>query len=258
MKENLEFFFNNELSTNLGIININLGGSLYEERLFGTRTIIEEAIRGRTKPYFQAMEQKPFQFDLAFAFLNDFDYAKIRQINRWLNVDYYKEFYFLNEPDYRLFVMPIGDSYLTHTGTNQGYIRLTMQTNDAYAYSQEILSEDYDLSSNPLDGTIVLLDNNGDIVLGVEMWIKKVGDGDIIIVNTSNEDKSFQVINLKDGEQVYINHDKEEISSNFPNFYHFDDVLSDYMKLPLGENVLKVYGTCTLQFRYRYKYLLGL
>jgi phage-related protein len=258
MKESLDFFYNNELSLNMGLININLEGSLYRERLFGARELLEESIRGRTKPYFQAVEQKPMEFTLAFALSNGFDYDHIRTLNRWLNVDFYKEFYFMDIPKYRFFVMPVSENFLTHNGLNQGYLELTMRTNDAYAFSEEILSEDYDLSLNTIDGTIITVNNDGDVPLEVEMWIKKIGDGNLTIVNTSDNDNEFRIQNLKDGEHLYLNHEKEDIQSNVPNFFHFEDVLTDYMKLPIGENHLRVFGNCTIQFRYRNKYLLGL
>jgi phage-related protein len=258
MRESLDFFYNNELSNNMGIININLEGSLYRERLFGARELIEEMIRGRSKPYFQSIELKPMEFTLAFAFSNDFNYEQIRSINRWLNVDFYKEFYFVDFPQYRFFVMPVLDNFLTHNGMNQGYMELTMRTNDAYAYSQEYLSENYDLIFNTVDGTVLTINNDGDVPLEIEMWIKKYGNGDITIINTSDNDREFRIQNLYDEEQLYLNHEKEDIQSNVPNFYHFEDVLTDYLKLPLGENNLRVYGNCTIQFRYRYKYLLGI
>lgn len=258
MKESLDFFYNNELSNNMGIFNINLEGSLYRERLYGARELLEEYIAGRTKPYFQSINLKPMEFTLAFSFFNNFDYDQIRKINRWLNVDYYKEFYFVDYPNYRFFLMPITDSFINHNGLNQGFMELTMRTNDAFAYSQEYLSEDYNLMENPLDGTALTINNDGDIPLEVEMWIKKYGDGDITIINTSDNDREFRVQNLKDEEQIYLNHEKEDIQSNVPNLFHFEDVLTDYLKLPLGENLLRVYGNCTIQFRYRHKYLLGL
>ena len=258
MKESLDFFYNNELSKNMGLININLEGSLYRERMYGTRELFEEMIRGRSKPYFQSIDIKPMEFTLAFAFSNDFDYEQIRRINRWLNVDFYKEFYFMDFPQYRFFAMPILDSFITHNGMNQGYMELQMRTNDAYAYSQEYLSENYDLTWNSPDGTLITIENNGDVPLEIEMWIKKYGDGNITIINATNNDDEFRIENLKDEEHLYINHEKEDIQSNVPNMFHFEDVLTDYMKLPLGENNLRVYGNCTIQFRYRYKYLLGL
>jgi len=258
MRESLDFFYNNELSSDMGLININLEGGLYKERLFGTRELLEEIIRGRTKPYFQEVGLKPMEFTLAFALTQQYDYDYLRRLNRWLNVDYYKEFYFIDLPQYRFFVMPISDNFLTHNGLNQGYLELTMRTNDAFAYSQEYLSEDYDLSDNPVEGTIIPINNDGDVPLEIEMWIKKVEDGEITIINLSDENREFRVVNLKDGEHLYLNHEKEDIKSNVPNLYHFEDVLTDYMKLPMGENQLKIYGKCTIQFRYRYKYLLGL
>ena len=136
MRESLEFFFNNQSSSNFGIVNINLEGGLITERLFASRELLEEQLRGKTKPYFLSVEQKPFEFQMAFAFLNSFDNTKMREISRWLNVSYYKEFYFMDNPQFRFFVMPVVDSMITHNGMNQGYVTLTMRSNDAYSYSQ--------------------------------------------------------------------------------------------------------------------------
>lgn len=259
MKENLHFFFNNNSSQNMGIINVNLDGGMITERLLPNRTLNEESTRGNTKPYFLSLEQKPFEFELAFAFLNDFDENKLRELSRWLNVNYYKEFYFLDKPSYRFFVMPINDVNYTHNTLNEGYVTLTMRTNDAYAYSHEFLSQEYDLTFNSPTGTKIRVDNTGDVPIGIEMWITKYGDGDITITNVNNDvEQEFIVKNLKDQELVYINHEKEEIHSNVPNLYHFDDIESDYLKLPVGTNELNVVGLCKIQFRYRYKYLIGI
>jgi phage-related protein len=255
MRENLAFYFNNEISSNFGIVNINLEGGLIQEHLFASREIFEENIRGKTKPYFLNVEQKPFEFQLAFAFLDSFDNNKMREISRWLNVPYYKEFYFIENPQFRFFVMPVVDSFITHNGTNQGYVTLTMRSNDAFSYSQEFLTENYDLSLNPPEGTQITIDNDGDVPIGLEMWITKYNDGEITIVNT-NDNSRFNINNLKDYEQIYINHENEDIQSNVPSLYHYDDVTTDYMKLPIGRNVLNVIGRCKIQFRYRFKYLI--
>lgn len=258
MKENLKFFFNNQSSNDLGIININIEGGLLQERLFAPTELFEESIKGNSKPYFLSKEQKPFEFQLAFAFLDYFDNNKLREIARWLNVNYFKEFYFLENPNYRFFVMPVSDSYITHNGLNQGYVTVTMRTSDAFAYSHEIMSIEYDLSVNAPTGTNIRIDNEGDVPIGIEMWITKIGDGDITIINKDDANKEFKVKDLKDGELVYINHEKEDIHSNIPNLYHFNDVLTDYMKLPLGSNVLNIIGECKIQFRYMYKYLVSI
>ena len=69
MKESLDFFYNNELSKNMGLININLEGSLYRERMYGTRELFEEMIRGRSKPYFQSIDIKPMNLHWLLLFL---------------------------------------------------------------------------------------------------------------------------------------------------------------------------------------------
>lgn len=258
MKENLKFFFNNELSTNMGLANVHLEGGLYTERLIANRELFEETIRGKTKPYFISLEQKPIEFQLSFAFLDSFDDEKLRQVSRWLNVDYYKEFYFIENPTFRYFAMPVSDVNIVHNGLKQGYITLTMRTNDSFAFSEEILTQEYDLSINAETGTKIRIDNNGDLPLAIEMWIRKTSDGDITIINENDDNKEFKIVNLRDGEEVYIDHQHEYIISNVPNIFHFDDILTEYIKLPIGANVLNIYGECKIQFRYRFKYLLGL
>jgi phage-related protein len=258
MKENLSFFFNNESSDNMGLTNVNIEGGMLTERLLATRELSEEIIRGRTKSYFLSVEQKPFEFTMAFAFLNNFTNEDLRRVARWLNVEYYKEFYFIDNPSFRFFVMPVTESMIVHNGLNQGYITITMRTNDAFAYSEEFLTEEFDLSTNTDLGTSIKIENLGDMPIAYEMWIKKVGDGDITIRNIDFGDDEFKIVNLHDIEEVYVNHEREDIVSNFPNLYHFDDVQTDYMKLPVGMNTLLVLGTCKIQFRYRFKYLLGM
>lgn len=104
---------------------------------------------------------------------------------------------------------------------------------------------------------IINFNNGGDTKIRPEIWITKVGNGDISIINTSNGDQEFKFTGLLDGETVYINGDREYIETDLALTYRYSNFNDNYLELLYNSNVLKVIGNAKIQFRYQYKYLQG-
>lgn len=192
IRSSLHFLFNNVSSEDMGLINVNVGiGGLLEEPFFASRAINEVKIRGRDKSYFSGITNAALSFTLSFAFKDPFDTDSIRAVARWLFTDSYKPLQFSDSLDRIYFGIVEGNSSILHNGS-QGYINLNIRCDSPYSYSPTFLSPVFDLSSNPVGGTIVSIDNRGDLNVNPEVYITMVGDGNAEIINLSNGGASLK------------------------------------------------------------------
>jgi phage-related protein len=256
MREYIDFYYNGVSSMAMGIINVNVKGGLFEESFISSRNINETKVRGNEKPYFANIEREPLQFDLEFAFENPYDKDLIAEVAMWLDQQYYRELYFTDNPDRRFFCMMISDSSLVHNGFGQGYISVKMRCDSAYSYSQEYLSQEIDFAVNTTNGTDYSFMNIGHVDLKPEMWIYKIGDGDISITNKASG-RLFQFTGLNAGETVYINNESGHIESDIIGLFRYDSFNDEYLYFEKGRNIISVKGNCKLQFRYRFKTIQG-
>lgn len=260
MKENLVFFYNGVSSNEMGLYNVSTKSGLYEESFLAERDIVEEKVRGNDKPYFMGIEREPISFTLAFAFMHPYDNQKIREVARWLDQDYYKELYFEDKPNIRWLCMPSSDPKILHNGLGQGYVELEFRCNSPYAHSEEYITEWYDFSvSNPSTGSGMnhTMNNLGDISIYPEMWIKKVGAGDVIVENNANGIKTI-FTGLTDGELIYVDNERQDIESDLTQYtgeYRYDSFNDNYLEFEYGRNILNIKGECQIKFRFRYRFL---
>ena len=191
----MSFSFNGKNSADFGIINVNTDSGMLEENFISERELNEITTRFSEKPYFQYIKKQPISFDLNFAFESVWDSTLIRQIVNWLNVDYYKEFYFIDDNlEKRIYyAIPIDDIKIIHNALRQGYLSLNFRCNSPYCYSDFITTEIYDLSLNTDIGTDIETTNSGDVNIKPQIWIEKINDdnGDIIITNTNTNQQSI-------------------------------------------------------------------
>lgn len=202
MKEGLEFYYDGIKSTDMGLINVQIGSGLFEEPFVAEKTIREIKVRGNDKPYFQGVERSPLIFSLTFAFEDYYDHEKIRKVARWLDQDYYKPFYTTDNPNRIFYCMLHSSSSLLHNGLKQGYVEIEMRCDSPYSYSLQQMSEWYEIRNTPLvitettqeDFSKGILSNmnalpSGDLKLGInkpkwgDLLSKKWGelkDGDYI------------------------------------------------------------------------------
>lgn len=254
--ESIYFSYDGKYSSDYGIYNVSLDSGMYNESFLSSRSIIETKVRGNPKPYFQGIEYEPLTLELSFAFENTWDIKQIREVARWLSQDYYKPLWFSEDPTRIFYCMTVDDSQLIHNGLKQGYITLTMRCDSPYTYSQILTKGWLDYSSN-----ITYVDfefiNDGDVVLKPEMWIEKVGNGDVSIVNRTYNNREFKFTGLIDGETVYVDNEREYIETDVPNEYRYSNFNNKYLHLVRGVNILRLTGACKLNFRYQHKTLQG-
>jgi phage-related protein len=259
--ENVEFVYDGIPSSKMALMNVNRGGDLYEEPFVAEREIIEEKIPGRDKPYFQGIERSPLSFPLRFAVNKDYledsylDDVDLNAIARWLTPDYYKPLYFTDEPDKIYYCMPVQDFSYVHNGLKEGYVELTMRCADSYVYSPPIISSVYDYSNNPSSGTELIISNEGDVTIKPTIYIIKIGDGDISIVNKTNGNQELKFTGLADNENLMIDCENEDIVTNLVDVYRYENHNDVFLELVRGENYLQIYGNCKLQWKYELRFL---
>ena len=244
------FSYAGKKSIDLGIINVSFSSGLYEESFLPERSIIETKIRGNKKPYFQELDYAPLSIKLRFSFLDTWDDNKIREIARWLgNQEYYQPLYFDTNIDRIFYCMYVGEATLFHNGLKEGYVELEMRCDSPYSYSPVYASEVY---SSPAQ---IIFENKGDVSIYPEISIIKNGDGDLSIINQTNEGKEFKFTSLVNGENLYVNCENEYIKTDLSTTYRYSNFNDNYLELVTGENILNITGDCDLQFVYRYKLL---
>lgn len=254
IKENILFNYDGRWSDDFGLINISLSNSMYEETLVANREIIEVDIKGNDTPLFQGFKNTPLEFEMTIAFTEKYTDERVYEIIGWLFSDYYKPLYFYGREDRVFYCMPTGDSSIVHNGLKEGYFVINMRCNSPFTYSPITTTEIYDLSDG-VAKTIELM-NDGFGVLYPEISIEKIGAGSVSLQNLSNNGLIWEIRNLSDRENVYINCEKEIIKSDLENLgvYHYLDTSGNFPKLLKGRNTITITGRCKVQFKYRYKY----
>lgn len=253
IKDKLHFNYDGKWSDEFNLIHVVLGSGMYEETLMANRSIIENKSKGNYKPFFSGIDETPLSFEMNIAFENKYTDKDLDDIIRWLFSDYYKPLYFEGREDRIFYCMPDGDSLLTHNGLNEGYITITMRCNSSNLYSP--------ISFTPLhtiiDNSTKTIDiyNNGHYTIYPEISIEKIDDGKVTIISKNNGDAIFEIINLKNNEQIYINCEKEIIvTDSITNKYRYNDVIGEYIKLSYGRNTFEIIGNCKIQLRYQARY----
>ncbi|MDP4268366.1 MAG: phage tail family protein [Bacteroidota bacterium] len=250
IKESLYFQYDGVNSSDFNIVNVTVDGNMYNEPFLANRTIKEFTVIGRDKPYFSRVVRDPLSFSINFAFEDIWDDELISNIKQWLNVNYYKPLRFSEDEDKIYYAMCVDSPSITHNGLKEGYVTLNFRCDSPYAYSPEIMTNWYDTSIQ----NNLTLDNLGDVEIYPQLYITKVGDGDLAINNTSSG-SSMQFTNLLDQEELYITCEKTYIETSIPNFYRYDSFNEDWLKLVYGQNNIQIIGNCKVKFQYEYKYL---
>lgn len=246
IKDKLYFNFDGTDSRDYGLIAVELGSGLYEETMTANRNINETKPNERLRTIFHGITEENRTFSLNLAFEKGFDEEAIEDIVDWLFKDYYKPLYFEGQEDRVVFAMISGESTLIHNGINQGYFTVEIQTNSPYRFSDEI--------NGRISGDKLTMVNNGHKIVYPELSITKIGDGDL---KFEVEDRVVLIINLSDGEEIYIDTLRDKIVTNIIGEYRYDNVtigdLSD-LYLNIGTVVYTVTGGADINYRYREAY----
>jgi phage-related protein len=247
IKQSLNFNYDGVWSEEYGVVHVVLDSGMYEETLVATRDINETKVRGNSKPMLYGVEDSTLSFDMTIAFEKRFTDDDVDRLIRWLFSNHYKPLYFEGKEDRVYYCMPTGDSNIIHNGLNEGYIAITMRCDSPYVYSQNIITPKETVSTTKT----ITLQNDGQFTVFPEISLKKSGNGKITIESLDDGGDIFEITYLANGEDIYLNCEKEIIESDAPGVYRYDKLNGHFPRINYGANRFKITGACTIQFRYK-------
>lgn len=98
---------------------------------------------------------------------------------------------------------------------------------------------------------VIVFNNKGNVNCKPEVWITKLDNGSLSIINTSRNNDEFKFNDLVDKEVIYVNNDREDIQSSNTITYRYKDFNDNYLNFPPGMNILKIDGKAKIKFRYQ-------
>lgn len=148
IRDSLWFSYAGLFSSHFGIINVNMNDGMQEEPLTSPREINSISVKGRDRPYFQNIKKDSLKFNVSFAFEDNYDTQKLREVTRWLTEhDYYQELFFTDDigrnPEKIYYALVVDDPTLVHNCLKQGYVKLTFECDGPNAYSPILTSRLY-------------------------------------------------------------------------------------------------------------------
>jgi len=241
---------------------------MFQDPFLSSRTIKEQQIRGHA-PYFQGIERQNLSFSVTFAFFSGWESnEKLREIQRWLDSDYYKPLVFYNDlvptgEEVIYYAMIVDAPQLVHTGRNEGYITLQFRTNSPYSFSPIYLSQNttiYEYFFSPWQPTPMPTNiefiNDGDINIKPIIFIKTFTRR-FSIINLSNG-QILKFTGLEPNEVLEIDCENETITSSVSDTtYRFNNMSQDstFLEMVRGVNVLQCLGNFEFQIKYEMNFL---
>lgn len=257
MLESTAFTYNDTHSTEIGVINCKVDSGLFEEGFLPSRSIIEEKIPGRDKPYFKGFDYDPFEFPMTLYFEDGMCQEKRRNLAMLLMTNYYKPLIFESNPSRIFYCMYQGDPRLLHNGIEQGYVTITMRCDSPFSYTPFYTTDVYDLSKNNTSGSEIVIENYGHDICEPYIRIEKIGEGNISIVNYSDGGRECKLFNVLNGDVLNVDCENEQIETEVAGYFKYENHNNKFVRLVKGVNRLKIYGNCRLQFTYQFKLFQG-
>lgn len=248
--DKLNFNYGGKWSDYFGLISVTLDSGMFEETLVAPRSIIETEINGSDEPIFHKIVSSPLEFSLNIAFTRDFHRDKIDEIIEWLFSDYYKPLYFEGKEDRIYRCIAVGDSSIIHNGLLQGYFTLTFRCNSSRLYSPRTTTDTLEVRGTKE----MVIYSDSHFIVYPEISILKIGDGHVSIENMDDNSGIFEIRNLTNLEDIYINCKRETIDSDAIGVSRYDNIIGLFPRLVRGNNKFKIIGECDIRFRYVLEY----
>lgn len=253
IKDSEYFSYAGIASYDYGIRNVNVEESgMAVESLTPGRSTVKETIRGRSRPYFYSIEYTPRLISVSFAFEEPWNNDRIREIVRWLcGQGYYQPLFFDQDVNRIYYALVVDEPQLVHDYLSSGYINLTFECSDYYAYTS-VYETSYDFSgggTNP-----IVFENEGDVDCYPLLTIKNLQtEGNISIKNANDGNREFRFDRLDNNETVTVHNEEQIITTDKPLTYRYSDFNNNYLRLLRGVNHLSVEGKCTIDMKYQFK-----
>ncbi|WP_168122031.1 distal tail protein Dit [Paenibacillus sp. HB172176] len=252
IRESLLFTFNNENCRDYGVMNVSLDSGMQEEPFTPARVLLEQKIKGNSKPYFMGIEYEPLTISLRLAFEENFDSTKLRSLANWLTTDNYAPLIFESKQSHIYYAMLVDEGTLTHNAANQGYVSITLRCDSPWAWTPAY-SQYHDFSENSPTGTSCLIHNVGDLPAAPLFEVEVLSGGSFSIMNTSNGGEKLEYTGLADHEKLTIDCLNKTVDSDIPLTYRYSNKTEDshFITLVTGANYLIVQGNVKITIKYR-------
>lgn len=249
-------FAGEESESKYGLKMVRLNGGMIEQILSGERKIIETTNQQWDKPIFHGTSRSPFSFTLTLAKEGEWTFQERLDIIEWLFRDEYVDF---RPQDYPVIMktMAIGQPSFYNNGYDEGYLEVEFRTDSGHFYTPKT-EFTVDLTSNPIEGTVIQVNNDSNIRKGYKPEIE---------VTTSSTDNSFTIKNLSNGteismnslnnnETIYIDCDRRIVLSD-TNGSRLDKLVDlEFLELSKGVNDIEVKGEVVITIRTQYPMVL--
>lgn len=96
---------------------------------------------------------------------------------------------------------------------------------------------------------VIIYNNLGDLNISPEIEFEKIGNGNLILTNITNNNEQFIFTNIVNGEKIYVHNEQQIIKTSFNATNRYPNFNDNYLDLPVGVNIFKVSGNAKIQFR---------
>lgn len=250
IKDKIRFNYDGVWSDTYGLMHVVLDNGMFEEAFGSSRELVETEVKGSNKPLHHGFREAPLTFEMTIAFKDKWTDGDIDNIIRWLFQDRYKPLYFEGKEDRIFMATPVDQPAIVHNGLREGYFTIQMRCDSSNLYSPHITTP---LTTVATSSTITI-NSNSHYDVFPEISIKKTGAGKVEIISLDDGNSIFEVRDLTDQEDIYINCEKEIIETDIIGVYRYDKLIGDFPRILHGVNRFKVTGACQIQFRFKNKY----
>lgn len=255
MQESLGFTFNGKHSSEFGVVLAHTSGSLYQEQAtmkFESEFMTNSATGITT---LEKDKKEPYKFKITL-FLKEWQQRNnYRDIMRWLNTENFEELKFDSHNDRVVFAKVSNFNDLNHNGAMQGYFEIEFTTNNAMIFSPLKQTEEAVVSGSYTFAVY----NEGDSYFYPNIWIEKLGTGDITI--QVNEDKPLTLEKINNKEKIFIDNRHRFILSSQEEVgvYRANNHNHIWIKVPPSyisnkPETITVTGNCRIQFKWHEEY----
>lgn len=100
------------------------------------------------------------------------------------------------------------------------------------------------------------IENTGDLECLPEIWVKKIGYGDVYLTNETTG-KTLVLKDINNNETIYIDNENKDIITDLPLTYRFSNHNKEWFKLQDGDNIITGTGDFELDVRHEFRVLQG-
>lgn len=253
------FIFDGIESSEMGLYIVRMDSGFIENPFTGGKTLKQEMRKNSVRPYFYGVEKSVLEFSLTLALLDDelqpkeWSAEQRMTVARWLLHDTYKSFQ-TNDDLGKIYYGIFTDATNIFTVNNTGYLEITFTTNSYCAWSPVIYSV-FDLWNNPVEGTIVEIENISNInklfLPKIEIEMKEASGElyDVQLINISNNNKEFSFTGLRYDEIISVDNENGIIISSYPiHINPYGSFNKQWFELVYGINQIKIIGKCKVTF----------